>query len=46
MPTELKRAFIKEYGKKNGTRIFYAWENKHKYKVMKGLITKRDLKKK
>ncbi len=30
MPEEIKKAFIKEYGKKEGTRIFYAWENKHK----------------
>jgi len=32
MPLKLKHKFQKEYGKKKGTRIFYAWENKHKKK--------------
>jgi len=30
MPIKIKRIFEKEYGKKKGDRIFYAWENKHK----------------
>jgi hypothetical protein len=29
MPIKLRHLFQKEYGKKKGTRIFYAWENKH-----------------
>jgi hypothetical protein len=32
MPLKLKRIFQKEYGKKKGTNIFYAWENKRKVK--------------
>lgn len=32
MPTKLKKIFEKEYGKKRGDKIFYAWENKHKKK--------------
>jgi hypothetical protein len=32
MPIKLKRIFQKEYGKKKGAKIFYAWENKHKSK--------------
>jgi hypothetical protein len=32
MPLKIKRKFEKEYGKKEGDRIFYAWENKHKSK--------------
>lgn len=32
MPIKLKRIFEKEYGKKRGDRIFYAWENKRKAK--------------
>jgi hypothetical protein len=27
---KLKRIFISEYGKKKGTRIFYALEHRHK----------------
>jgi hypothetical protein len=27
---QIKRNFIKEYGLRKGTSIFYAWENKHK----------------
>lgn len=27
---KLKGIFIKEYGKKKGTSIFYAYENKHR----------------
>lgn len=30
MPRKLKKIFEKEYGKKRGDRIFYAWENKMK----------------
>lgn len=26
---KIKRVFMNEYGKKKGTRIFYAFENKH-----------------
>jgi len=29
MPVKIRRLFEKEYGKKKGDRIFYAWENKH-----------------
>jgi len=29
MPLKLKHIFEKEYGKKKGDRIFYAWEAKH-----------------
>ena len=32
MPEKIKKIFEKEYGKKKGDRIFYAWENKHKKK--------------
>ena len=35
MPIKLRRIFEKEYGKKKGDRIFYAWENKHKLKLKK-----------
>lgn len=28
MPDKIKKIFEKEYGKKKGDRIFYAWENK------------------
>ena len=28
MPIKLKKIFEKEYGKKKGDRIFYAWEAK------------------
>ena len=28
MPIKIKREFEREYGKKRGARIFYAWENK------------------
>jgi hypothetical protein len=27
--------FKKEYGKKKGESIFYAWENKHRYNWLK-----------
>lgn len=27
-----KKSMIKEYGKKKGAKIFYAWENKKKHK--------------
>ena len=30
---KLKGVFIKEYGKKKGTGIFYAWEHSHKGRV-------------
>jgi len=33
MPIKLKHIFEKEYGKKKGDRIFYAWENKHKINI-------------
>lgn len=29
MQKVIKGNFIKEYGKKRGTQIFYAWENKY-----------------
>ena len=29
MPIKIKKIFEKEYGKKKGDRIFYAWENEH-----------------
>lgn len=32
---ELKMKFKKEYGKKKGEKIFYAWENKTKRKDIK-----------
>ena len=32
MPEYIKKIFEKEYGKKKGDRIFYAWENKKKNK--------------
>jgi hypothetical protein len=35
MPIKLRKAFEKEYGKKKGDRIFYAWENKRKKKASK-----------
>lgn len=33
MPTKLRKIFQEKYGKKKGTRIFYAWENKQKSKL-------------
>lgn len=30
MPEKLKKIFEREYGKKKGDRIFYAWWNKKK----------------
>ena len=43
MPTKLKKIFEKEYGKKKGDGIFYAWEAKkgilythHKHKQKGG----------
>lgn len=39
MPLKLKRIFEREYGKKKGDRIFYAWENK-----MKGAMKRSDVK--
>ena len=30
MPVKIKRIFEKEYGKKKGDRIFYAWQNKNR----------------
>ena len=27
---KLRKIFEKEYGKREGDRIFYGWENKHK----------------
>ena len=38
MPVKLRKIFEKEYGKKSGDRIFYAWENKH------GLFDKKKMK--
>ena len=35
MPIKLKKIYEKEYGKKKGDQIFYAWENKHKKKLKK-----------
>ena len=35
MPVKLKKIFEKEYGKKKGDNIFYAWENKHKKRKVK-----------
>ena len=32
MPEKIKKIFIKEYGKKKGTIIFYSWWNKKKKK--------------
>lgn len=32
---KLKGIFIKEYGKKKGTSIFYAWEHKQKGGIRK-----------
>jgi len=32
---EILKNFEKEYGKKKGEGIFYAWENKHKNLVLK-----------
>jgi len=40
MPIKLKRIFQKEYGKKKGIRIFYAWENKLKSKGKRRLKRK------
>lgn len=30
MPIKIKHAFEREYGKKQGDKIFYAWETKNK----------------
>jgi len=32
MPLKIKKIFQKEYGKKKGEKIFYAWESKRKKK--------------
>ena len=32
---KIKGNFQKEYGKKKGTKIFYAWERKHKFGLLK-----------
>jgi hypothetical protein len=32
---KMKKAFEKEYGKKKGEDVFYAYENKHKGKGIK-----------
>lgn len=32
---EIEKAFEKEYGKKKGKNIFYAWEHKHKGVIKK-----------
>jgi hypothetical protein len=40
MPIKIKKIFEKEYGKKKGDRIFYAWENKRKIKSTKSKLIK------
>ena len=35
MPIKLRKIFEKEYGKKKGDKIFYAWQNKLKNKKSK-----------
>jgi alanine dehydrogenase len=40
MPIKLKKIFEKEYGKKKGDKIFYAYENKLKSKKLKNNFKK------
>jgi len=36
-----KAAMMKHYGKDKGERIFYAYENKHKGKMVRGAIKRK-----
>ena len=36
-----KAAMIKQYGKKKGTQVYYAYENKHKSKMVHGAVKRK-----
>lgn len=38
--TKIKGMFLKEYGKKRGTKIFYAWEHRHPFVMKKNKLKK------